>query len=114
MPTAIGAAALAAVLPVLEEVLPAGKRWMVPSGMAAAIGMYVTPNWTLPRVAGGLANWAWHVLDPEGAERYMIVVASGFVLGEGLTSIVNALLQSNGVGALWCGGCPEGFCSGCP
>lgn len=114
MPTAVGAAAVAAVLPLVELALPEGRRWVVPSGMAAAIGMYVTPNWTLPRVAGGVANWAWHKIDREGAERYMIVVASGFVLGEGLTSIVNAILQSAGIGALWCGGCPEDFCSGCP
>jgi len=44
----------------------------------------------------------------------MIAVASGFVLGEGMTSIVNACLKSAGVTWVWCGGCPAGFCSGCP
>lgn len=114
LPTAIGAAAIAAVLPFVEACLPSSRKWTVPSAMAAAIGMYVTPNWTLPRVAGGLANYAWKRWDPEGAERYMIVVASGFVLGEGLTSIANAGLKSAGVSWVWCGGCPVGFCSGCP
>merc|ERR1719287_197036 len=38
---------------------------VLPIAMGAAIGMYVTPNWTFPRVAGGLANHAWHRLDPE-------------------------------------------------
>jgi len=114
LPTAMGAAAFAALLPFVEATLPPSRKWAVPSAMAGAIGMYVTPNWTLPRVAGGLTNYAWRRWDPEGAERYMIVVASGFVLGEGLTSIVVACLKSGGISWVWCGGCPAGFCSGCP
>mmetsp|Transcript_44105 Transcript_44105/g.64820 ORF Transcript_44105/g.64820 Transcript_44105/m.64820 type:complete len:676 (+) Transcript_44105:42-2069(+) len=115
LPTAMGAAAIAALLPVMETVvIPESHKWMVPSAMATAIGMYVTPNWTLPRVAGGLANYAWHRWDRDGAERCMIVVASGFVLGEGLTSVVTAGLKSAGIDWVWCGGCPAGFCSGCP
>ncbi|KAL7546375.1 hypothetical protein ACHAWF_009717 [Thalassiosira exigua] len=111
--TATAAATITALLPILEAILPQKHRWMIPSSMAAAIGMYVTPNWTLPRVAGGLANYAWHRWNPIGAERYMIVVASGFVLGEGLTSILNACLKSKGIIWVWCAGCPQEFCSGC-
>lgn len=43
----------------------------------------------------------------------MIIVASGFVLGEGIFSIFNAILKTIGVGVISCVGCPNGFCSGC-
>lgn len=92
-------------------------RERLPSGIAIAIGMYVTPNWTIPRVIGGFANYLWRRLAPEHARRYMIVLASGFVLGEGVISIVTAVLQSFGIGIASCWGCPEpaisGFCGGC-
>ena len=59
-------------------------RERLPSGVALAIGMYVTPNWTIPRVVGGFANYLWRKSAPAHAKRYMIVLASGFVLGEGV------------------------------
>lgn len=113
IPTAALAAIAVFFLYALKEFLPSARKWVVPSCMAAAIGMYITPNWTLPRVYGGLANYAWHRYNPNGAERYMIIVASGFVLGEGLMSIVTAGLTSAGITGAWCGGCPAGFCTGC-
>ena len=92
-------------------------RERLPSGVALAIGMYVTPNWTIPRVVGGFANYLWRKSAPAHAKRYMIVLASGFVLGEGVISIVTAVLQSLGIGIAACWGCPEpaisGFCGGC-
>ena len=76
----------------------------------------VTPNWTLPRVAGGIANYLWHRWNPEGATNHMIVLASGFVLGEGIASILNAAVKGAGIiNSSWvvCWGCPAGFCTGC-
>eukprot|EP01044_Picomonas_judraskeda_P018218 COSAG03_NODE_3569_length_1944_cov_10.711698_2_plen_147_part_00 len=106
--------------------LPCHVKWVcgriavrerLPSGIAVAIGMYVTPNWTIPRVIGGFTNYAWRKIAPAHATRYMIVLASGFVLGEGVISIVTAVLQSLGIGVAACWGCPEpavgGFCGGC-
>ena len=112
---AVCAAVVTALLAIIEAILPPKQRWIIPSPMAAAIGMYITPNWTLPRIAGGLMNYLWHRLDADGAERYMIVLASGFVLGEGMASIVNAGLKCVGVSSswIWCWGCPVGFCTDC-
>jgi uncharacterized oligopeptide transporter (OPT) family protein len=45
--------------------------------------------------------------------EYMIVTASGFVLGEGIMSIFNVILKSSGVPVLTCGGCLSGMCEGC-
>jgi OPT family oligopeptide transporter len=114
LPTAIGAAVVAALLPLAEEFGPMGLRRWLPSAMSMAIGMYVTPNWTIPRVAGGLLHLVWKRRAPASAARYMVVAASGFVLGEGLTSIATAVLQSAGLSTLTCAGCPPSFCSGCP
>ena len=104
-------------------------------------GAYVTPNWTIPRLVGSLAQWWWASRAPQSHDRlaaavctrlwgyrrsrvmvrcsapmdyfrYMVLVASGFVLGEGIMAIVNALLKTAGVGALSCFGCVEGMCGG--
>ena len=92
-------------------------RERLPSGIAIAIGMYVTPNWTIPRVIGGFTSYLWGRASPDHSKRYMIVLASGFVLGEGVISIVTAVLQSLEIGIASCWGCPEpaisGFCGGC-
>jgi uncharacterized oligopeptide transporter (OPT) family protein len=109
-----------------SDALPIHAKWIsgclavrerLPSGIAVAIGMYVTPNWTIPRVIGGFTNYLWKGAAPDHARRYMIVLASGFVLGEGVISIVTAVLQSLGIGIASCWGCPEpaigGFCGGC-
>ena len=41
---------------------------------------YVTPNWTLPRVIGGVVNAGWHWIAPEHAARYMVPTVAGAVL----------------------------------
>jgi uncharacterized oligopeptide transporter (OPT) family protein len=47
--------------------------------------------------AGCLLNIAWERKDPQSHSRYAIVMASGFVLGEGVTSVFTALLSALGV-----------------
>ena len=68
----------------------------VPGGIAVAVGMYNTPNFTLARTVGGLINWWWVRRSREG-ETKVIVLASGLILGEGVVSIVNLGLASLGV-----------------
>ena len=65
------------------------------------------------RVIGSLVDYIWFRRSPHSHKNYLIVVASGFVLGEGVMSIITALLKSSGVGVLTCVGCTAGFCSGC-
>eukprot|EP01116_Phalansterium_solitarium_P003425 TRINITY_DN1424_c0_g1_i1.p1 TRINITY_DN1424_c0_g1~~TRINITY_DN1424_c0_g1_i1.p1 ORF type:complete len:663 (-),score=185.50 TRINITY_DN1424_c0_g1_i1:463-2451(-) len=107
----IGFAVFAGALPLLE-------LWprfcpFLPSGIAFAVAMYVTPNYTIPRVVGGCIQWFWKRRRPESHNKYMIVVASGFVLGEGIVSIVDAVMRSAGVPALTCLGCSPKMCGGC-
>ncbi|KAI8364695.1 OPT oligopeptide transporter protein-domain-containing protein [Radiomyces spectabilis] len=94
-------------------------RWhrYLPQGIAFAIGMYNPPNFTLARVVGGVMAHLWDKYCNNGAhnhheesmssigsffDRYrnkvgkilIIIIASGFVLGEGTFAIVNMTMQA--------------------
>ena len=81
-----------------------GRRWrrraltaaevLLPSGIGVAVGMYVSPKWTIPRVIGSLAEQAWFRYSPGSHKRLMVIVASGLVLGEGTASIATALIRA--------------------
>ncbi|KAK2041141.1 OPT oligopeptide transporter [Colletotrichum somersetense] len=75
-----------------------GKVWrpLVPGGIAVAVGMYNVPSFTLARTIGGVLSWYWVTRRRESGTP-LIVLASGFILGEGFLSIVNLILQSIGV-----------------
>ncbi|KAF3766005.1 hypothetical protein M406DRAFT_97427 [Cryphonectria parasitica EP155] len=75
-----------------------GKSWQVyvPGGIAVAVGMYNVPSFTLARTVGGLVAWWWRRVRGR-EDTPLIVLASGFILGEGFLSIVNLLMQSAGV-----------------
>jgi len=65
------------------------------------LGMYNTPSFMLARVIGGIASWWWikrcKRQNEEEKKVLVIRVASGFVLGEGLCSIINLGLAAAGV-----------------
>lgn len=109
--------------------------WLVsvrPSLMAVAVGMYISPSFVLPRVLGALAMEAWRrgwlascaapCGCPESAGHSPtgglegiqgLLVATGFVLGEGTTAIGVAVAKASGLHPLTCAGCVPGLCSGC-
>ncbi|TNY17968.1 OPT oligopeptide transporter protein-domain-containing protein [Rhodotorula diobovata] len=107
----------------------AWTRW-IPSGIAFAVGFINTPSFSLARLVGGLISLYYttrtHTSSSSSAssssahlEHFgLIVVASGFVLGEGLASVVGLLAKSAGVGgpaSCWgCGVGGGGYCGGCP
>ncbi|KAK1761138.1 OPT oligopeptide transporter protein-domain-containing protein [Echria macrotheca] len=94
---AVGSAAVFAVTTALR-IYAGDRRWkaLVPGGIAVAVGMYNVPSFTLARTVGGLLAWWWR-----GYKRWedtpLIILASGFILGEGFLSIVNLIMQSCGV-----------------
>ncbi|KAI0436873.1 OPT oligopeptide transporter protein-domain-containing protein [Xylaria telfairii] len=94
---AMGAAIIFAVFTVLRT-KGIGKKWhaYIPGGIAVAVGMYNVPSFTLARTIGGLMNWYWRVRLGRD-DTPLIVLASGFILGEGFLSIVNLILQSTRV-----------------
>ncbi|KAF6767482.1 Oligopeptide transporter, OPT superfamily [Kalmanozyma brasiliensis GHG001] len=98
---------------------------LVPSGIAFAVGMLNTPNFSLTRLVGGLVAHWYHSRQRASASGQrsksssalagigIIIVASGFVLGEGAASIVTLLLKQNGAQAWTCAGCRGGCAGGC-
>ncbi|KAK3343971.1 OPT oligopeptide transporter [Lasiosphaeria hispida] len=94
---AIGSAALFAVTTALR-ISATGKRWqsLIPGGIAVAVGMYNVPSFTLARTIGGLLGWWWRSVMG-WQDTPLVVLASGFILGEGFLSIVNLIMQSVGV-----------------
>jgi uncharacterized oligopeptide transporter (OPT) family protein len=50
------------VLPWIRPLLKAKIARYIPSGIAFAIGMYIQPNWVIPRVIGGVPSYFWRCL----------------------------------------------------
>lgn len=74
-----------------------------------------TPSFTIARLIGGLI--ALRFSRGGKLPLIVVVVASGFVLGEGITSILGLVMKSTGVGGvISCAGCNRGqggYCSSC-
>ncbi|KAG1883369.1 hypothetical protein F4604DRAFT_1737872, partial [Suillus subluteus] len=68
----------------------AGVKW-IPSGIAFAIGFLNTPSFSLARLIGGIIEYMYHkcVAKFGGTDIRLIVIASGFVLGEGVISVIS-------------------------
>ncbi|KAJ8588465.1 OPT superfamily oligopeptide transporter [Rhizopogon salebrosus TDB-379] len=90
-------------------------KW-IPSGVAFAIGFLNTPSFSLARLIGGIIEYTYHrrFAKSGGADIRLIVIASGFVLGEGVISVISLVLKTYGVGVASCWGCGGGVCAGCP
>ncbi|KAG2149094.1 OPT oligopeptide transporter protein-domain-containing protein [Suillus bovinus] len=90
-------------------------KW-IPSGIAFAIGFLNTPSFSLARLIGGIIEYVYHkrAAKSGGADIRLIVIASGFVLGEGVISVISLVLKTYGVGVASCWGCSGGVCAGCP
>jgi OPT family oligopeptide transporter len=107
----IGFSVLFGVLVLLKETGPRNSwRQYIPQGIAFAIGIYNPPSFTLARVIGGFISYFWdQYCDSPSSNSafdrwckpyktigrvFIIIVASGFVLGEGTFAIVNMILHS--------------------
>jgi uncharacterized oligopeptide transporter (OPT) family protein len=90
-------------------------KW-VPSGIAFAVGFLNTPSFSLARLIGGIVEYTYTHRRGQregGSGIRLIIIASGFVLGEGTFSIVSLVLKTCGVGIASCWGCAKGSCPGC-
>ncbi|OXB36338.1 oligopeptide transporter 8 [Cryptococcus neoformans] len=88
----------------------------LPSGIAFAVGFLNSPSFSIARLIGGyIAYRAAKATRTGETPLLVIVVASGFVLGEGVVSVITLGLTSARVGAISCWGCGingGGYCSG--
>lgn len=92
---------------------PGIAKW-IPSGVAFAIGFLNTPSFSLARLVGGVIEYKFRAGSANRRDIRLLVIASGFVLGEGVSSIFALILQIWGFGAISCWGCGHGLCGGCP
>lgn len=61
--------------------------------------MYSAPNFTLARVLGGIIFWYWKAVKGKLGST-IIIIASGLILGEGLTSFVTLRFEALGLSHL--------------
>lgn len=89
-------------------------KW-IPSGVAFAVGFLNTPSFSIARLIGGIIEYVYRTrYAGNNRDIRLIIVASGFVLGEGVVSILSLIMQTLGIRALSCWGCGHGQCGGCP
>lgn len=87
----------------------------IPSGVAFAIGFLNTPSFSIARLIGGILEYVYRTrYARDDNDIRLIVIASGFVLGEGVVSVVSLVLRILGIGVASCWGCGHGLCGGCP
>lgn len=99
-----------------HQARPGYAKWF-PSGVAFAIGFLNTPSFSIARLIGGVIEYVYrtrYAKKEGGGDIRLVVIASGFVLGEGVVSIVSLLLKTFDVGVVSCWGCGHGLCGGCP
>ncbi|KNZ81868.1 Putative oligopeptide transporter [Termitomyces sp. J132] len=106
------------LLSTIKTITGRKRHWIsqwIPSGVAFAIGFLNTPSFSIARLIGGCSEYLYRTrITKDRSDIWLIVVASGFVLGEGVVSIVSLVLEIAGVRAASCWGCGHGLCGGCP
>lgn len=111
-----GLSILSSVLKIRATTRGARYAKYIPSGIAFAVGFLNTPSFSIARLVGGVVEHVYRRrMEKHGGERGigLVIVASGFVLGEGVVSIVGLVLRTFGVGVVSCWGCLEGVCGSC-
>jgi OPT family oligopeptide transporter len=88
------AALLTLTTKIAEVVLPPEKVKYLPSLMPFSIGFYSFPNYGLDALIGGVIRQIWIYRDAKGFEKNYAVVAAGMVAGEGITSLLIALVKA--------------------
>ncbi|KAJ7455393.1 OPT oligopeptide transporter protein-domain-containing protein [Mycena galericulata] len=114
----ISFAAIFALVSALKTYTAQRQLWYsqwIPSGVAFAIGFLNTPSFTIARLIGGIIEHVYRTrYVKHKSDIRLIIIASGFVLGEGVVSVVSLVLKTSGVGVASCWGCQPGLCGGCP
>lgn len=80
-------AAIGATLALVETVLPAKVRKWLPSVNGVGIAMTVPFANSFSMFSGAVIAWAFEKAKPKLAERFTVVVSSGFIAGETLMAV---------------------------
>jgi uncharacterized oligopeptide transporter (OPT) family protein len=101
-PSALWALGIGVVLGVVLTVLEqnrAIKTW-VPSPTGIGIGMLVPGPYVATMLVGALIDWAARRRDPQGSDRWVLPLASGFIAGEALIAVLLSVAYASGLLAL--------------
>jgi uncharacterized oligopeptide transporter (OPT) family protein len=85
------AGAVGVILPVINRVAPATVRWWLPSSAALGLAFVITGRNSISMFIGALLALILAKLFPRWSDRFLIVIASGFVAGESLTGAADAV-----------------------
>lgn len=93
--TAIFATVLAMLTVVAKyKWVPENKRHWLPNWNAIGIGFLVpNTNYGISMATGSIFVYMWAKKYPKNADMYAYALAAGFVAGEGIAGVVNAILQ---------------------
>lgn len=79
------------------KVVPAKYHCYLPNWNAIGIGFLVpNTNYAIAMSTGALFCWYWAKKFPHNADIYAYAIAAGFVAGEGIAGVINAILQIAG------------------
>lgn len=81
------AAGIGVTLALVETVLPAKIRKWMPNINGVGIAMTIPFSNSLGMFLGAVLAWAFQKVQPRLAERFSVVVASGFIAGETLMAV---------------------------
>ena len=94
-PAAVEAIAIAGVagivLAILEKTVPRRARPWVPSPAAMGLAFVIPAYYSISMFLGGLAGWVAMRYATRWSERFLIVLASGIIAGEGITGVAVAI-----------------------
>jgi putative OPT family oligopeptide transporter len=92
-----GSGAALAIGAVLGVVIALGEtRWKkyLPSPTGVGIGMLIPGLYMVPMILGGIAQFVWSKVRPQQEEAYATPLASGFIAGEALVSVILAIIAA--------------------
>jgi uncharacterized oligopeptide transporter (OPT) family protein len=89
----IACALLGVVLAILDEAVPAVKRF-TPNASALGLALVIDPQDSLSIFAGALAAWVLARRRNDWREYKAVSMATGFIAGEGLVGVVLALFRA--------------------
>lgn len=81
------------VLVVLEQVFPKWQKWL-PSATGIGLGLILPFQYPLSMLAGAVIAWVWQARSKEGAERYVVPIASGIIAGVSIVGVIVAALNN--------------------
>jgi len=90
-------------LKILEDKLDEKYHKWIPSVMPFTIGMYSTPQFAIDVLIGLIIRQLWMRRNRDGFDKSYAIICAGLIAGEGVTSLLIAMLQAFSGKTAWLG-----------